>query len=225
VSLVNQAKLLRLLNDGSYYKLGSDRLQRSQARIIAATNRDLVKDVKEGRFRQDLLARLRAHHLHLPPLRARSGDVARLVPIFVDRAAQELNKPAPHVSPALLQHLQAQAWPENVRGLWYACLDAVACHDGGALTRRHFRLAQDGPTAAEPAPAAANGRASWIPDVLPTLSEARDALIAEALRRTGGNQTVAASLLGMQRGTLNRWLVRRRGADANTDPSDFEENP
>src|SRR5262252_8691755 len=91
----SQVKLLRLLQEGTYYPLGADRPRQSRARLVVATNRDVVQDVQAGRFRKDLYYRLRAHHIELPPLRARREDLALLVPHCLARAARALHKPVP----------------------------------------------------------------------------------------------------------------------------------
>src|SRR5262252_8661674 len=95
LAAVSQVKLLRLLQDGTYYPLGGDRPRQSRARVVVATNRDVVQDVQAGRFRKDLYYRLRAHHIELPPLRARRDDLALLVPHCLARAARALHKPVP----------------------------------------------------------------------------------------------------------------------------------
>jgi two-component system, NtrC family, nitrogen regulation response regulator GlnG len=95
LSIASQVKLLRLLQDGAFYPLGADRPRQSRARIVCATNYDVVRGVSAGTFRKDLYYRLRTHHLHLPPLRARIGDLPLLVHHFVDKAARVLAKTAP----------------------------------------------------------------------------------------------------------------------------------
>src|SRR5262244_3709077 len=93
LSVVSQVKLLRLLQDGTFYPLGADRPRQSRARVVVATNRDVVQDVQAGMFRKDLYYRLRAHHIQLPPLRARRDDLALLVPYCLAKAAAALHKP------------------------------------------------------------------------------------------------------------------------------------
>jgi len=210
---VSQVKLLRLLQEGTYYPLGADRPRQSRARVIVATNRDVVQDVQAGIFRKDLYYRLRAHHVQIPPLRARRDDVPLLLTHCLTKAATALHKPVPQASPALLQLLNTYPFPGNVRELEAMVFDAVARHQSGCLALQAFKEAIG---AARPllAPLAASAPAlsatrSWGVESLPTLHEAEEALIAAALQCADGNQGVAAGLLGMSRQALNKRLRRR----------------
>jgi two-component system nitrogen regulation response regulator GlnG len=179
---------------------------------VVATNCDVLEAVDAGRFRKDLYYRLRTHHLHLPPLRSRSGDIPLLVAHFVEKAAQQLGKPTPNVPVALYQLLERYAFPGNVRELESLVVDAVARHQGVTLSLASFKDALAG-SARAPAPqpeSAGTPLASLFPDRLPTLREAHDALVAEALRRADGNQGVAAATLAISRQALNKRLSRRR---------------
>src|SRR5215470_19905632 len=133
LTMTSQVKLLRLLQDGSFYPLGADRPGQSQARIVCATNSDVLQSVSTGTFRKDLYYRLRTHHLHLPPLRARTGDLPLLVHYFVDKAAGMLGKMAPTVPLALYQLLNTYSFPGNVRELEALIFDAVARQQGTPL--------------------------------------------------------------------------------------------
>lgn len=119
-----QIKLLRLLQEGDYYPLGSDTPRKSNARIITATNRDLKNMVAEGSFRQDLYYRLNTHHVHIPPLRERKGDLQLLVEHFVMEAAASLGRPVPRICENLADLLAKYAWPGNVRELRSQIYDA-----------------------------------------------------------------------------------------------------
>ncbi|HEY8549088.1 MAG TPA: sigma-54 dependent transcriptional regulator [Vicinamibacterales bacterium] len=210
LGIPSQVKLLRLLQDGSYYPLGSDQPRRSRARIVAATNADIARGVAEGTFRKDLYYRLRTHHVELPPLRARSGDLQPLVAHFVEAASRALGKPAPAIPPSLYSLLKTYSFPGNVRELEAMVFDAVARHQGTVLALQSFRDAiganASGP---DPEPSQATPLTAVFPDRLPTLREAEDALIDAALERADGNQGVAAGLLGLSRQALNKRLVRR----------------
>jgi len=206
----SQVKLLRLLQNGEYFALGTDRPQRSQARIVAATHFDLAAEIDAKRFRRDLFFRLGTHHVHLPPLRERVGDLPLLVRLFVEQAAQRYDKPVPTVPPALLQLLGAYDWPGNIRQLQGMCDDAVLRHEGGVLSMQSFRAKMGEIAPAAPA-ATADAEIGWPAGALPTLDDADEALIAEALRRAEGNQGVAAGMLGLSRQALNKRLSRRRG--------------
>jgi DNA-binding NtrC family response regulator len=142
-----------------------------------------------------------------------------LVNYHVQRAAQALNKPVPTIPTALLQLLRGYGWPGNVRELEGMCVDAVARHQSGVLSTQSFKEAMAGKPMTGDAQGAPAKGIDWPPDQLPTLWQANDALIAEALQRVGGNQTAAAQILGLTRGALNRRLTRSRSGqhDSNSD--------
>jgi two-component system, NtrC family, nitrogen regulation response regulator GlnG len=214
LAAVSQVKLLRLLQEGTYYPLGADRPRQSRARLVVATNRDLVQDVHAGTFRQDLYYRLRAHHVQLPPLRARRDDIPLLVTHALATAAAALHKPVPTPPLALYQLLNTYAFPGNVRELDAMIFDAVARHQGGSLALQAFKDAMGaGRPLLAGEPWSAPTLPSWDPwDVapLPTLKAAEDMLIAAALRHADGNQGLAAGLLGLSRQALNNRLMRRK---------------
>ena len=214
LAAVSQVKLLRLLQEGTYYPLGADRPRQSRARVVVATNRDVLKDVHAGTFRQDLYYRLRAHHLQLPPLRARREDVPLLVTHCLATAAAALHKPVPTPPLALYQLLNTYAFPGNVRELEAMIFDAVARHQGGSLSLQAFKEAMGAGRpllAGEPGSAPELlSRSPWDAEPLPTLREAEDTLIAVALRRAAGNQGLAAGMLGLSRQALNNRLMRRK---------------
>jgi two-component system nitrogen regulation response regulator GlnG len=202
-----------LLQDGGYYPLGADRPRLCRARVIVATNRVVARAVADGSFRNDLYYRLRIHHFALPPLRARLDDLALLVTHFVEQAANTLGKPAPAVPPSLYTLLRTHLFPGNVRELEAMVFDAVARQKGSVLGLQSFREAIE---ATSPPVETAGGGGSAAPmddllrDRLPTLDEAQDALVTEALRRAEGNQGIAARMLGLSRQALNKRLARRR---------------
>jgi DNA-binding NtrC family response regulator len=210
--IASQVKLLRLLQDGSFYPIGADRPRQSRARIIVATHCDVRRQVELGTFRKDLYFRLRTHHIQLPPLRERREDLPQLTLHFVEKAADSLGKPAPSVPPALFQWLHNYSFPGNIRELEGMAFDAVARSQGAVLSLQSFKEA-----IADQAPMNADGGAmdgltvlsGQFPERLPTLKEAEEALIAEALQRAQGNQGVAAGLLGISRQALNKRLIRR----------------
>jgi len=219
LSAASQAKLLQLLQDGTYEPIGSERPQRSHARIVAATHCDLAADVAAKRFRNDLFYRLNTHHVHLPPLRERDGDVPLLVRHFVEQQARKLDKPVPTIPESLLHLLGAYSWKgNNVRELEGMCEDAVARHERGVLSSHSFReKIKDLSIERELHPG--DGKAvSWLPDPLPTLRQMDRLLIDAALARTGGNQGVAAGLLGISRHALNKRITRQR--EAGAEPHD-----
>ena len=214
LAAVSQVKLLRLLQEGTYYPLGADRPRQSRARVVVATNRDLVQDVHAGTFRQDLYYRLRAHHVQIPPLRARRDDLPLLITHCLAKAAMAFCKPVPTVPLALYQLLHTYAFPGNVRELEAMVFDAVARHPGGSLALQAFKDAMEsgrrllvGEQGSAPA---LPSQSAWDAEPLPTLQEAENALIAAALRHADGNQGVAAGLLGVSRQALNKRLRRRQ---------------
>jgi two-component system nitrogen regulation response regulator GlnG len=209
----SQVKLLRLLQDGTYYPLGADRPRQSLARIVVATNYDVIERVTAGMFRKDLYYRLRAHHIQIPPLRTRREDLPLLINHFLDKAAQALHKPTPTPPLALYRLLQTYSFPGNVRELEGMIFDAVARHQGGPLSLQSFKVAiAEGPPASQDGieSAALLPLSTLFPDRLPTLSEAQDVLVTEALRRAEGNQGLAAGMLGLSRQALNKRLARRK---------------
>jgi DNA-binding NtrC family response regulator len=207
LSMASQIKLLRLIQEGTYYPVGSDAVLRSKARILVSTNCAVGKDINSGKFRRDLYFRLRTHQVELPPLRQRLGDLPLLLDYFVTRAADQLLKPKPRIPKMLVGALKAYAWPGNVRELEGMCSDAVARTDNGQLSADGFRL--------EMPKHSDNGRSTperselkWPEDRLPTLEAAEASLVSEALQRVAGNQTMAAELLGISRQALNKRLSR-----------------
>jgi len=213
LTVASQVKLLRLLQDGAFYPLGADRPRQSRARVVVATNSDVAKQMAAGAFRKDLYYRLRTHHLNLPPLRNRKSDFPLLVNHFVEQAARVLAKPEPVVPQALYQLLSAYHFPGNIRELQAMVFDAVTRHAGTTLSLQSFKeaISVAAPFAAEVE--TVHGRPSLgtlFPERLPTLAEGEEMLVAEALARAGGNQGVAAGILGISRQALNKRLSRRK---------------
>ncbi len=219
LTVASQVKLLRLLQDGTFYPLGADRPRQSRARVVVATNCDVVQAVSARTFRQDLYYRLRTHHLTLPPLRERAEDLPLLVTHFLKKAARTFGKPAPIVPLALHQLLNSYDFPGNVRELEAMVVDAVARHRGATLSLQSFKDASSGNRPAETGPRADGTLRSMFesfPKQLPNFREAEEALLSEALRRADGNQGVAAAILGISRQAINQRLMRRRQLDLST---------
>jgi len=200
-----QIKLLRLLQEGEYYPLGSDVARKSDARIVAATNRDLKTLSDSGTFRKDLYFRLQTHRVVVPPLRERREDIAPLLELFLDEAAGMLQKKRPSAPRELTALLKTYHFPGNVRELRSMVVDAVTHHPGGILSMARFKehLQQFAPLQ-DPAPRP--GAGVTFGDVLPTMKENTELLIEEALRRADGNQAIAAEMLGISRQALNKRL-------------------
>ncbi len=220
LSAASQVKLLRLLQDGSFHPIGSDKAKRSTARIIVATHRDLASAVREGRFRQDLFFRLQTHEVHIPPLRDRLEDLPLLAKAFVAEAAKECDKPMPYLPPELHPLLATYSYPGNVRELQGLLFDAVSrnttrilglgpLRDKLAERRQAVGYAADlggGPAAPVGDKNEETGEAWRFPEVLPTAQEWERLLVNEAVRRAQGNRSLAASLIGLARQTVIKRL-------------------
>ena len=211
----SQVKLLRLLQERTYTPLGSDVSKQSDADVIAASNQDLRKLTAEGSFRRDLYFRLSAHRVEVPPLRERAEDIPLLVGHFIEQAAASMRKAVPEATPELLTLLSVYHFPGNVRELRAMIFDAVALHRSGLfLSMESCKEAIDKnrrfgePGADNPGPA--TGTSLHTTGRFPTLKEAESFLIDEALRQAGGNQGIAAMLLGISRPALNRRLMRMK---------------
>ena len=205
LSLESQVKLLRLLQEGKYYPLGSDVPKMTDARIVVATNKDIEKMQQEGQFRKDLYYRLRAHHIHIPPLRERPEDIPLLVEHFLQKAAKTLGKRKPTPPRELCTLLSTYHFPGNIRELEGMIFDAVSRHKSGVLSLESFKEKILPGTSARKV---VQGEKIIFAEELPTLKEAEQMLISEALRRSGGNQTIAARMLGLSRRALNNRLRR-----------------
>lgn len=211
----SQMKLLRLLQEREYYRLGSDALIKSDARIIAASNCDFEAMMSSGKFRRDLYHRLRNHHIHIPPLRERRQDITLLIDSFLQAAADSCGRPVPAISSTARDLLEAYDYPGNVRELKHLIQQAVACNtsamldvsdfigleNGDEAPKRNLRVLRD-----------SGFRLQARFDAFPSMDKVEHLIIEEALRLTEGNKTLAADLLGISRPTLNRKL------DAITPP-------
>jgi len=210
----SQVKLLRLLQEREYYPMGSDVPKKNSARILAATNRSIREMVARGSFRKDLYYRLCTHHVEIPPLRERKEDIPVLLDYFLGKAAQTLDKKKPVLPPQAVPLLATYSFPGNVREIEAMVHDAVARHGSGILSLESFRHSMKEGQTIENLPAADTIRDNWLPSPfapLPSLKEAETFLIREALRRSEGNQGIAASLLGITRTALNKRLKRDSG--------------
>jgi DNA-binding NtrC family response regulator len=210
LSLESQVKLLRLLQDGKYYPLGSDMAKLSDARIVVATHRDIEQMKKNNGFRQDLYYRLRAHHIKIPALRERKEDIPLLVNHFLKSAAETLNKKPPTPPRELYTFLANHNFPGNIRELEGLIFDAISRHQSGVLSLNVFRekISLKENSSNNITDEESGIELITFPDNLPTLQEAEFILIAEALKRAKGNQRIAAELLGISRTALNNRLKR-----------------
>ncbi len=216
---VSQVKLLRLLQDGSYYPVGADVPKQSDARVVAATNVPLQTLRGGGRFRADLFYRLQSHHIQLPPLRERRQDLPLLFGHFLERAAEAFKVPKPTPPREIFGLLGSYGWPGNIRELEAMVFDAVSHHRGGVLSMSRF-IAAMGLAGSVEARDGAPPATLTFGETLPGLKEIDQLLIDEALRRTQGSQTLAARLLGVSRQTLNNRLRRARRDDDEDESVD-----
>jgi DNA-binding NtrC family response regulator len=194
-----QGRLLRVLQDREFERVGSSESRRFGARIVAATQRDLAADVRAGRFRADLYYRLDVIRIAIPPLRARREDIAPLCAALLERHAARHGLAAPRLSDAALAALARHAWPGNVRELENVLERLFARFPGAEIDEDGVRDALD------PRAAARDDRVCESPDARSD--------IARAMRDANGNVAAAARLLGVPRTTLRRRLAHL-GAEA-----------
>ena len=210
IPLELQGKLLRVLQEGQFERVGDERTRRVDVRIIAATNRDLQIEAKAGRFRLDLYYRLSVFPIDLPPLRERLEDIEPLAAHFVRHSARRLGVPVPRLTKVHAQQLRSYDWPGNIRELQNVIERAVILARGGRL---RFELPQ-GEVAPRPpiATAAAPGQTAGEVLSLDELESKRRAVIENALARAKGRiygADGAAALLGMKPTTLSSMIKRQ----------------
>jgi len=210
LSIPSQVKLLRLLQEGEYFPLGSDRPRRLKARIIVATHCDLADRERKGTFRRDLYYRLRTHQVHIPPLRERKGDISMLLDHLLDLAARALGKKKPTPPRELAQLLTTYDFPGNVRELKALVYDAVSIHRDRILSMDSFLKVAGRADVRDTTPGISGENLFTGLYRLPTFSEAAELLVAEAMQRSGGNQTIAARLLGISQPALSKRLSQGR---------------
>ena len=209
LNMASQIKLLRLLQEREYYRLGSDLLLKSDARIVAASNMDFTALRGAGTFRNDLYYRLCAHEFRVPPLRERLEDVGPLVEYFVHQIALQQGKPAPKAPENVIAALQQCNFPGNIRELYNMVHHAVTCSEGAPLSIANFPGVAAVPVRA-PQPVDPGNPLFSLFGRFPTVFQVEEYLIAEAMKLTSGNQTQAAEMLGLTRPTLNKRLKQER---------------
>jgi DNA-binding NtrC family response regulator len=207
LSLASQVKLLRLLETREYYQLGSELALHADARIIVSTNKNLVEAVKTGEFRKDLYFRISAHEITLPPLRERKKDLPLLLSYFQDEAVEKLGKKKLAIPPELIPLLETYDFPGNIRELRAMVFDAVSKQTEKIISTKPFRDAMGRDT--QVMTKEETGELITFKDRLPTLSQASDLLIAEAMKRAKNVQSTAAMLLGITPQALGKRLSRK----------------
>jgi two-component system nitrogen regulation response regulator GlnG len=212
---LTQAKILRLIQEQTFERVGGSETIHTDVRLIAATNADLDRLVQEGRFRKDLYFRLNVFSIHLPPLREREGDLELLVEHFVQRFGQELGKPVREVEAAAWNALRAYSWPGNVRELQSVLKQAILRMSGSVLLVDYLPEAVRRGSSS-PARTWDEVEGYWEKFIHHRLAAGSENLYAECLEQmerelltrvlqhTHGNQLQAARILGITRGSLRR---------------------
>ena len=200
-----QVKLLRVLQEREFERLGGTRTIKVDVRLIAATNRDLRAALEEGTFREDLYYRLNVVPIDIAPLRERKEDIPDLVNLFISRFSEDSRKPVEGITPEAMQVLVNYHWPGNVRELQNVIERASALAKGSILEVADIHL--------DVRPAkAANEAAGFLPEGM-TLEQWEDDMVREAVRRASGNKSQAARLLGLSRNALRYRLSKIGIAD------------
>jgi len=201
-----QAKLLRVLQERQYERVGGTTSLRADVRLVTATNRDLEHLVETGTFRADLYYRLAVFGIHLPALREREGDVLVLAEYFLRTLGERMGRRQSRLSDQARQLLLAHTWPGNIRELQNAIERALIAADGRVISPAHLGIAEHVPLAtglSSGAPIAAGSVLTSQP-----LAVVEKQAVADALRRAKGNKTQAAAALGLSRGAFYRRLER-----------------
>ncbi len=200
MSMSLQSKVLRALQEREIERVGGNAVVAINVRVIAATNKELAKAVRDGTFREDLYYRLAVVSLSLPPLRERDGDLDRLVEHFGFQYSRDYGRTVSCIAEETLELLRAHPWPGNVRQLRNAIERAVVMADGDVLLPEHLPqdvLHPDSPPESAPP----------VVEPLRTLAEMERSMIQRALQETGRNYSLAAERLGIHRNTLRRKIL------------------
>jgi DNA-binding NtrC family response regulator len=203
-----QVKLLRVLQEREFERLGSNTTKHIDVRVIAATNRDLRTALEQGTFREDLYYRLNVVPLNIPPLRERKADIPFLAEHFVKRLGPESGSKAERLTDAALAKLVEYHWPGNVRELENVIERSLVMCRGAMLDAADIKLEM----APRPRAQAASNEPHFLPEGM-TLDEYEQEILREALRRASGNKSQAARLLGLTRNAL-RYRLSQMGMDS-----------
>ncbi len=218
IPLELQAKLLRVLQEREFERVGGNKPIKVDVRVVAATNRELEKSIAEGTFREDLFYRLNVITLSLPPLRLRTGDIARLAEHFVTAHGQSQGRPGLRLSPAAGKCLARYRWPGNVRELSNAIERAVVLAEGASIEVEDLpeTVAEAAGDPAAGAPAAGDPSEDLASSYHQSVAEAKKRILRDALAEADGNFATAARRLGLRRTYLHR-LVSNLGLRAEID--------
>ena len=190
ISVNLQSKLLRVIETRDFMKVGGERVLRTEARIIAATNKDLELHVEKGRFREDLYYRLKVVEIALPALRERSEDIPELVGYLLEKINRQLRKNVRKVPPPVMKLLKSLPWPGNVRELENALTRAVILAKGDVIQEHNLPIER--------------AKEKVVPRELITMKEVEKDYIQHVLHTTGGNKTHASKILQISRPTLDK---------------------
>ncbi|HEY1936898.1 MAG TPA: sigma-54 dependent transcriptional regulator [Candidatus Angelobacter sp.] len=204
-----QVKLLRVLQEREFERLGGTKILKVDVRMIAATNRDLRAALEEGTFREDLYYRLNVVPIDIPPLREHKEDIPELADHFLGRFAADNEKEIEGITPAAINVLTEYYWPGNVRQLENSIERAVALASGSVIDAKDIHLDT---VHGKGQPTASSGADHFLPEGM-TLEQWEDNMIREALRRANGNKSQAARLLGLSRNALRYRLGKLGVAD------------
>jgi DNA-binding NtrC family response regulator len=206
-----QVKLLRVLQEREFERLGGTKTVKVDVRLIAATNRDLRQALEQGTFREDLYYRLNVVPIDIAPLRERREDIPDLVNLFISRFAGESGKVIEGITPQAMQILVNYHWPGNVRELQNIVERACALSKGAQLDPGDIHIDQ------RPSKGG-NGAPGFLPDGM-TLEQWEDEMVQEALKRANGNKSQAARLLGLSRNAL-RYRLSKIGIADESEKAD-----
>ena len=216
-----QVKLLRVLQEREFDRLGGTRTIKVDVRLVAATNRDLRAALEQGTFREDLYYRLNVVPINIPPLREHKEDIPPLVDHFIRRYAAESGKPIRGIKPAALKILLDFHWPGNIRELQNIIERAIALSAGNIIEPSDIHLDTYGGRKGLSNAPAASDETRFIPEGM-TLDQYEDEIIREALRRANGNKSQAARLLGLSRNAL-RYRLSKIGVADEPEPGSSQD--
>ncbi len=200
-----QTKLLRVLQERTFYPVGGETPKRTEARVIAATHQPMEALVEEGSFREDLYFRLRVVEIEMPPLRERRDDIPLLAEALLERIGLATGSKARHIAPAALHRMREHSWPGNVRELENVLTRAAILARGVAIGEEHLALSLEGELTRDRADG--DDGATHDPDDF-SLATAIRRHVQVVLHRTEGNKSEAARILGISRSRLQRYVDR-----------------
>lgn len=211
LNLDMQVKLLRVLQEKKYYRLGGEREVSVDVRVLAATNRNLEDEVKKGNFREDLFYRLNVARVHIPPLRERKEDIAMFAYSFMNEFSMKFNRKMKGITPDAIELLENQTWKGNIRELKNAIERAMLLIDGDELKEQHFHFLKRNENQ-QGQPEASDKFVLKIPHKGISIDVVVKNLILQTLEITKGNQVQAAKILGLSRSKL-RYRMEQLGIE------------